>query len=251
MNIFIALVRKEVFRFLTMPAQTIIGPVVTALLYQLIFGHQLNGLNTGIIGVDYEKFIIPGLIMMQVMINSFSNSSSSLVQAKYSNCILFILMAPISPLSIYCAYLIGSIVRGLLVGVAVTIAICWFGLGLPYSWTALIFFVACGCLLCGGLGVIAGIMSERFEHLASFQSFIIVPIIYLSGIFFNPLHLQGFWHIVANFDPLLYIVDGVRYSFIGHSSTNLVFGVFLNVLLIIIINTTGWLLVKYGVKIKN
>lgn len=231
--------------------QTIVGPVSTAILYQLIFGHQLSSISTGIPGVSYATYLIPGLIMMQIMLNSFGNGSSSLIQSKYTGNIIFILMAPISPLAIYCAYLISSIIRGVVVGFAVFIGIIWFGASFPKAIWVLLFFLIFGSAITAGLGLIAGILSEKFDQLAGYQSFIMVPLIYLAGIFFNPMNFNGFWKFVAFLDPFLYIVDGFRYGFIAHASANIIFGAIFVFCLAIVINFLGYLLIKKGVKIKH
>ncbi len=231
--------------------QTIVGPVTTAILYQLIFGSQLSKLPTGIAGVSYATYLIPGLIMMQVLLNSFGNGSSSLIQSKYTGNIIFVLMAPISPFLIYCAYLVSSIVRGIIVGFAVFVGIYWFGGCVPKSITSLLFFLIFGSSIAAGLGLIAGIISEKFDQLSGFQSFIIVPLIYLAGIFFNPHNFSGFWQHVAYLNPFLYIIDGFRYGFIAHSSANIEFGAIFVFCLAIVINYIGYMLIKKGIKIKH
>lgn len=231
--------------------QTIFGPVSTAILYQLIFGEQLAKLPTGIPGVSYPTFLIPGLIMMQVMLNAFGNGSSSLIQSKYTGNIIFVLMAPISPFAIYCAYLVSSIIRGVVVGFAVLLGIGWFGVSVPQCIPALLFFLFFGAAITGGLGLIAGILSEKFDQLAGFQSFIMVPLIYLAGIFFNPHNFKGIWLAIAYLNPFLYIVDGFRYGFIAHSSANIVFGIIFVFTLAVIINGIGYMLIKKGIKIKH
>jgi len=248
---FLELTKKEIHRFMTIWVQTIIGPVSTAILYQLIFGHQLSQVPTGIIGVNYATFLIPGLIMMQVLLNAFGNSSSSLIQAKYNGNIIFILMAPISPWAIYNAYLVSSVIRGIIVGVAVLIGIGWFGISLPHYLWAVSYFLIFGAAIMSGLGIIAGIISDKFDQLAGFQSFVVVPLIYLAGIFFNPVAFHGIWHFLALLDPFLYIIDGFRYGFIGHSSANITFGVIFVFINAVIINGIGYILLQQGIKIKH
>ncbi|MFN7094029.1 MAG: ABC transporter permease [Burkholderiales bacterium] len=251
MQPFFYLIQKEIYRFVSIWAQTIIGPVTTAILYQLIFGHQLSSVATGIPGVDYAQFLIPGLIMMQILLNAFANASSSLIQSKYTGNIIFVLMAPISPLAIYSAYLIASVVRGIMVGAAVLVGIAWFGLTMPQSFGALFYFLILGAIITAGLGLIAGIIADKFDQLAGFQSFIIVPLIYLAGIFFNPHNFVGVWHQLALLDPFLYIVDGFRYGFIKYSSVNILWGAVFVFGFALVINTIGYLLLKKGIKIKH
>lgn len=245
------LTKKEIGRFLSMWVQTIIGPMSTAILYQLIFGSQLAHLSTGITGVSYSMFLIPGLVMMQILLNSYSNSSSSLIQSKYMGNLIFIMMAPISALSIYFAYLISSVVRGVLVGIAVFLSICWFGSNVPESPFILIYFLLIGSALAAGLGIIVGILCQRFEQISGVQSFIITPLIYLAGIFFNVGLFSGFWKKIAMLDPFLYIVDGFRYGFISHTSYNIVHGMLFVGVMSIIINIIGYILLRKGVSIKR
>lgn len=248
---FFALIKKEIYRFSSVWAQTIGGPLATALLYQLIFGNQLSSIKTGMPGVDYATFLIPGLVIMQVLLNSFGNSSSSLMQSKYTGNLIFILMAPISPISLYCAYLVSSILRGVVVGAAVFAGIVWFGtFKVEHVW-AVLYFVVFGSAITGGLGIIGGILSEKWDHIAGFQSFVMTPLIYLSGIFFNIQNFGSLWKSLAMLDPFLYIVDGFRYGFIGHASFNISQGVLFVFAFTIIINGIGFGLVKYGIKLKH
>lgn len=251
MQPFIQLIKKETYRFMSIWIQTVFGPVSTAILYQMIFGHQLSKVPTGIPGVGYASYLIPGLVMMQVLLNAFGNGSSSLIQSKYTGNIIFVLMAPLSPFTIYTAYLISSIIRGVVVGAAVLLGIGWFGVCVPQSLPALFFFLIFGAAITGGLGLIAGIVCDKFDQLAGFQSFIMVPLIYLAGIFFNPHNFTGFWQIIAYLNPILYIVDGFRYGFIAHASANIKFGVVFVFSLAIIINYFGYMLIKKGIKIKH
>lgn len=245
------LTKKETDRFLLMWVQTIVGPMSTAILYQLIFGGQLSGSTTGIPGVSYAMFLIPGLVMMQVLLNAFSNSSSSLIQAKYMGNIIFMLMAPITPLSIYMSYLMSSVLRGIIVGLAVFVSICWFGANIPLAPFTLVYFLVSGSILAGGLGIIAGILCQKFDQISGVQSFVITPLIYLAGIFFNVSLFSGIWRDIAMLDPFLYIVDGFRYGFIAHSSYNIEVGAIFVGGMAIVINIVGYILLRKGVSIKH
>lgn len=249
---FIELVKKEVYRFMSIWVQTVVGPLATALLYQLIFGNQLSSVKTGIVGVNYATFLIPGLVIMQVLLNSFGNGSSSIIQAKYTGNIIYVLMAPITPLAIYTAYMFSSMIRGIIVGTVVFVGIIWFGdLMWPKSITVLLYFLIFGSSITAGLGLIAGILCEKFDQLAGFQSFIMVPLIYLAGVFFNPHNFSSIWHVVAMVNPFMYIVDGFRYGFIAHSSYNIVFGGLFVFILAFMTNWLGYTLLKRGIKIKH
>jgi ABC-2 type transport system permease protein len=250
---FIALVEKELKRFLSMSVQTILGPVTTALLYQLIFGHQLKDVVIGFTNnVSYIDFLIPGLIMMQVLLNSFGNSSSTLIQSKYTGSIVYILMAPMTPFSMYNAYLLSSIIRGIVVGMAVFIAIFWFGHFMISNLLWIIYFLIMGASITAGLGIIAGILCQKFDQLAGFQSFVIVPMIYLSGIFFNTENLDGIWRHLMSYNPFMYIVRGFRAGFIGNITNIDIYFAMLFVLFVALsINLFGYLLLKKGIRIKN
>ena len=248
---FYSIIKKEIYRFGSIWVQTLVGPLTTALLYQLIFGNQFSNVATGISGVSYSMFLIPGLIIMQVLLNSFGNGSSSLIQSKYSGNIIFILMAPVSQFSMYMAYLIASIIRGVLVGGAVLLGIIWFAVPeFSHIW-AIFYFAILGATITGGLGLIAGILCEKFDQLAGFQSFVMVPLIYLSGIFFNIQHFSAFWRSLAMIDPSLYIVDGFRYGFIAANNFTIEYGALFVLVFAFAVNLFGYMLLKRGVKIKN
>lgn len=251
MQSFNALVIKEIKRFLSMYVQTIIGPATTALLYQLIFGHQLQGMPIGNNTVDYITFLIPGLVIMQVLLNSFGNSSSTLIQAKYTGNIVYILMAPITPIAMYSAYLISSVIRGVVVGFAVFFTICWFGLFMLNNLWWVIYFLFIGATITAGLGIIAGIICQKFDQLAGFQSFVIVPLIYLSGVFFNAENFTGIWKVLMNYNPFMYIVAGFREGFIFNSTLNVYFAAIVVAVSSLLINFVGYFLLKKGIRIKQ
>lgn len=251
MQPFMQLLRKEIYRFMSIWVQTILGPVSTAVLYQLIFGTHWAVLSTGIPHVSYTTYLIPGLVMMQVLATAYANCSSSLIQAKYNGNIVFVLMAPITPGAIYSAYLLASVLRGVIVGGIVLCGIGWFGICIPQHPFMLLYFLLAGAVIMGGFGMLVGILCDKFDQMAGMESFVITPLIYLAGIFFNPHSLSGTWAHIAYLDPFLYIVDGFRYGFIGYASTNLAFGMLFVVVLALIINGSGYMLMKHGVKIKH
>lgn len=249
MNGFIQLLKKEIHRFMSMWIQTIFGPMSTAILYELIFGYQFSQVST-LTHVSYGEFLMPGLIMMQVLMNAFGNSSSTLIQSKYTGNLIFILMSPITPGAMYSAYLIASILRGIVVGFAVYVGILWFNPVLPQAPLILLYFLILGASITGGMGLIAGIVSEKFDQLAGFQSFILTPLIYLAGVFFNPANLHGIWGKIALFDPFLYAVDGFRYGLIHHDTANIAFGAVFILVVSIVVNVIGYLLLKRGIKTR-
>jgi len=209
------LFRKEMLRFVKVAVQTIAAPVLTALLYLVIFGHVLEGRLQVYENVRYTAFLVPGLVMMSALQNAFANSSSSLIQSKMTGNIVFILLPPISYAEFFAAYVAAATVRGLVVGagvLAVTGAFTELRLAAP-AW-ALAFALA-GCTLLGTLGLIAGIVSDKIDQLAAFQNFVVVPLTFLSGVFYSIHSLPPFWQRLSHANPFFYMVDGFRYGFFG------------------------------------
>ena len=214
------LLRKEVLRFWKVAFQTVAAPVLTALLYLLIFGHVLEDHVQVFPGVGYTSFLIPGLVMMSVLQNAFANSSSSLIQSKITGNLVFLLVTPLSPLAWYLAYVGAAIVRGLAVGGGVLLVTVWFappGLAEP-AW--IVVFALLGAGMLGSLGLIAGLWAEKFDQLAAFQNFIIMPMTFLSGVFYSVHSLPGFWQGVSHLNPFFYMIDGFRRGFFGASDVS-------------------------------
>jgi len=208
---------KELLRFLKVSVQTVAAPVLTALLYLVIFGQVLEGRVQVFEGVRYTSFLVPGLVMMTVLQNAFANSSSSLMQSKMTGNIVFILLAPISYLEFFCAYVAASVARGLAVGGAVLAFTASFvELRLEAPLWALAFALACAALL-GALGLLAGMVSEKIDQLAAFQNFVILPLTMLSGVFYSIHSLPAFWRGLSHANPFFYMIDGFRYGFFGAS----------------------------------
>jgi ABC-2 type transport system permease protein len=167
--------------------------------------------------VRYTSFLIPGLIMMSVLQNAFANTSSSLIQSKITGNLVFVLLPPLSHWDLFCAYVLASVVRGLAVGAGVFIITVWFA-NLHFVaplWIAV--FSLLGAAMLGTLGLIAGIWAEKFDQLAAFQNFIIMPATFLSGVFYSIHSLPAFWQAVSRFNPFFYMIDGFRYGFFGQS----------------------------------
>jgi ABC-2 type transport system permease protein len=221
---FNALFVKECLRFWKVAFQTIVAPVVTTLLYLLIFSHALSEHVKVYDGrVAYVAFLVPGLIMMSVLQNAFANSSSSMIQSKMMRNLIFILLPPITSLEIFCAYVFGAMVRGLSVGFGVWLVtlpfVPWASL-VPDKPLWVIAFAVGGSAVLGTLGLIAGIWSEKFDHLSVFQNFIIMPLTFLAGTFYSIQTLPAFWQSVSHFNPFFYMIDGFRYGFFGVSDAN-------------------------------
>jgi len=208
---------KEMLRFWKVATQTIAAPILTAMLYLLIFGHVLNGRVEMLEDVSYTAFLIPGLVMMSVLQNAFANSSSSLIQSKITGNLVFILLPPLSHWEILLAYVSASVVRGVAVGAGVFIVTVWFA---DLSFVAplwIIVFAVLGAAILGTLGVIAGIWADKFDQLAAFQNFLIMPATFLAGVFYSIHSLPGFWQAVSHFNPFFYMIDGFRHGFFGKS----------------------------------
>ncbi len=214
------LLYKEVLRFWKVAFQTVAAPVLTAILYLLIFGHVLEDHVKVYGAVGYTSFLIPGLVMMSVLQNAFANSSSSLIQSKITGNLVFLLVAPLSHWAWFVAYVGASIVRGVVVGAGVMIVTVWFA---PLSianpvW--IIVFAVLGATMMGALGLVAGLWAEKFDQIAAFQNFIIMPMTFLSGVFYSVGSLPPFWKGVSHLNPFFYMIDGFRHGFFGVSDVS-------------------------------
>ncbi len=208
---------KELMRFLKVTIQTLLTPVITSLLYLVVFSHVLEGHVEVYPNVSYTAFLMPGLIMMTILQNAYANSSSSLIQSKMTGNLVFLLLAPISNIEFFIAFVTAAIVRGLMVGFGLYIA-SLFVVDLPtYSWLWIVLFALLGSAILGAMGVIAGIWADTYEKISAFQNFIIVPSTFLSGVFYSINSLSEFWQIVSKFNPFFYLIDGFRYGFFGIS----------------------------------
>ena len=242
---------KESLRFWKVATQTVAAPVVTAMLYLLIFGHVLDGRVEMLEGVAYTSFLIPGLVMMSVLQNSFANSSSSLIQSKISGNLVFILLPPLSHAEILSAYVLASVLRGLVVGAGVFIVTAWFAHLEFVAPVWIVVFALLGAAILGTMGTIAGIWAEKFDQLAAFQNFLIMPATFLAGVFYSVQKLPPFWLAVSHFNPFFYMIDGFRYGFFGQSDVSpwtslAIVSVFFAVLTAMAIN-----LLKRGYKLRH
>jgi ABC-2 type transport system permease protein len=215
-----ALFYKEVLRFWKVGFQTVAAPVLTAMMYLLIFGHVLEDHVKVYDRIGYTAFLIPGLVMMSVLQNAFANSSSSLIQSKIMGNLVFLLLTPLSHRSWFVAYVGSSIVRGLVVGLGVLLVAAWMA---PLGYAApvwIVVFALLGAALMGALGLIAGLWAEKFDQLAAFQNFVIMPMTFLSGVFYSIQSLPAFWQGASHFNPFFYMIDGFRYGFFGVSDAS-------------------------------
>jgi len=216
---FPTLLFKEVKRFYKVAFQTVAAPVLTAVLYLMIFGHVLEGRE--VYGrLSYTAFLIPGLVMMSVLQNAFANTSSSLIQSKVTGNLVFVLLAPLSHFEFYSAYILAAVFRGIVVGLGVLFITIWFATpSLEYPLWILV-FAFLGAAILGSLGLIAGIWADKYDQLAAFQNFIIMPATMLSGVFYSIHSLPSAWQVVSHFNPFFYMIDGFRYGFFGVSDNS-------------------------------
>src|SRR5687768_14393731 len=210
---FLTLLYKELLRFWKVGFQTVFAPMISTLLYLMIFSHVLEEHVEAYPGVTYTVFLVPGLVMMAMLQNAFANSSSSLIQSKITGNLVFILLSPLSYREIFFAYVIASVVRGLAVGLGVyLVTLMFFDVPLSsFSWVLM--FALMGSALLAAIGVIAGIWAEKFDQLAAFQNFVILPLTFLSGVFYTIHSLPPFWQGLSHLNPFFYMIDGFRYGF--------------------------------------
>jgi len=217
---FLTLFYKEVLRFTKVGFQTLAAPIISSLLYLLIFGHVLEDRVQVFDSVGYTSFLVPGLVMMSLLQNSFANSSSSLVQSKVTGNIVFVLLPPMSHLEIFLAYVLAAMVRGLAVGAGVLAVTAWFiepRLAEP-AWA--ITFAVLGSAILATMGLLAGIWADKFDQMAAFQNFFIMPLTFLAGVFYSVKSLPGFWQELSHLNPFFYMVDGFRRGFLGVSDVD-------------------------------
>jgi ABC-2 type transport system permease protein len=245
------LVRREISRFVVVYAQTILTPVITTLLFYIVFALAFGGLSKEVGGIPFLQFLVPGLIMMSMVQNAFSNTSSSLIIAKVQGNIVDILMPPLSSFELLAGFLIGGVARGLAVGLA-TIVVLWLFVHMPISSPGLIVLYAIlGNTLMAALGIIGGIVAYKFDHLAAFTNFFVMPLTFLSGTFYSVESLPGAWKLMAHANPFFYMIDGFRAGFIGHADGSIMIGiVLLSSVNVVLCAVTYWML-ETGYRIKS
>ena len=242
---------KEVLRFWKVAFQTVAAPVLTTLLYLLVFAHALAAHVEAFPGVPYREFLIPGLAMMAMLQNAFANSSSSLIQSKITGNIVFILLPPLTSLDLFGAYLGASIVRGLVVGLGVLAATVWM-VPVPVSHPAwALAFAVVGCGMLGTLGIVAGIWAEKFDQLAAFQNFLVMPLTFLAGVFYSTQSLPPAWQAVSKLNPFFYAIDGFRYGFFGQSDVDPAASLAFATPAFAVLSWLTLLLLKRGYKLRH
>jgi len=250
---FATLYQREVRRFWKVGMQTVAAPVVTTLLYMMVFVVAVRGAAPPIHGVPFAQFVAPGLIMMAIINNAFANSSSSLLQAKMMGLTPDFLTPPLSPLEQVAAFALGAATRGVVVGAvtAVVIAVLAQGhIGAPHPW-AIVYFGVGASLILGFVGILTGLWSEKFDHLAAITNFLIMPMTFLSGTFYLVDRLPEPFRTLSHYNPFFYMIDGFRYGFIGHADGNLLAGAVMIGVLTLGLAVTCWLLFRAGWRLKT
>ena len=243
---------REVWRFIKVWNQTLIAPMVNALLFLAIFNLALGGGQTRVVeGMNYNQFIAPGLIMMAIVQNAFANTSSSFTLSKIQGIIIDYLMPPISAGELTFAMTMGGVARGVLVGVMVSTAVYLFVPIAVYSWAALLYYVLAASMLLALIGMLAGIWAQSFDQVAAITNYVITPLAFLSGTFYSVRNLPPFLHHIAHFDPFFYMIDGFRYALTGFHDGDLEIGA----VTLLTANAALWILVngvlRRGYRLKS
>lgn len=247
----VTLVQKEIGRFLNVYMQTIIAPIMTLILFFMIFNLSIGGTHGDILGVPYMAFLAPGLLMMTTIQNAFANASSSLVIAKVQGNIVDVLMPPLSAAELMAGYIAGSLIRAFVLGTLGTLILALF-LHVPMERPGLILlFGLLGNMMMAVLGIIAGLLSEKFDHIAAVTNFIVTPLTFLSGTFYALTALPPFWQKLAAFNPFFYMIDGFRAGFIGVAEMNIGTGLILLVCTNAVLIAVAWRMLHTGYKTKS
>jgi len=246
-----ALFYKEVLRFWKVGFQTVAAPVLTAVLYMMIFGHVLEDHVKVYDTVSYTAFLVPGLVMMSVLQNAFANSSSSLIQSKIMGNLVFVLLTPMSHWAWFVAYVASSVVRGLAVGAGVMLVTYWFGQPGVVAPLWVLVFAVLGAAMLGSLGLIAGLWAEKFDQLAAFQNFVIMPMTFLSGVFYSIHSLPAFWQKVSHLNPFFYMIDGFRHGFFGQSDVSPWLSLGVVSVAFLLVSAAAVALLRSGYKIRH
>lgn len=242
--------QREILRFLNVWTQTLLAPLVTAGLFMLIFTIAIGPRRGDVMGVDFTTFIAPGILMMTVIQNAFANTSSSIVVSKVQGNIVDTLMPPLSAGELVLGYLAGGVARGLMVAVAIAIAL-WLFMGLvPQHPLTALFFVIVGAAFLSGIGMVAGIYAEKFDQMAAITNFVVTPLAFLSGTFYSVEALPPVMYDITHANPIFYLIDGVRWGVIGVSDSSPALGAVVAVTSTVAINLVAWQFFRRGYRLK-
>ena len=241
---------KEVKRFIKVGMQTIIGPTVSALLFLAVFSLAIGRSLDTISGVSFNIFIAPGLIMMTILQNAFSNSASSIGQAKFQGNIIDVLMSPLNNIELAIGYVFGAVTRGLVCGLVTYIGIAIFIPLKIYSYFALIYFALMGSLMMACIGTMVGIWADKWDQQQGIDNFIVLPLTFLSGTFYSISLLPEFWRNISYINPFFYNIDGFRFAFIGKSDASVIYGGLFLLVLNILLFLLCYIFFRSGYKLK-
>ena len=242
---------REVRRFLKVGTQTVLAPVVTTLLYMLIFVVAVQGAAPPIGGVPFADFIAPGLVMMAILNNAFANSSSSLIQAKIMGTAPDFMTPPLSPFEQAAGFALGAVTRGIFVGAVTAVAVFFFAdLRISHPW-AIAYYALAASFMMAFAGVFVGLWAEKFDHLAAATNFVIVPMTFLSGTFYLVDRLPYPFDVISHYNPFFFLIDGFRYGFIGRADGNLALGAAVSAALTVILGLLCWRLFRQGYRLKT
>ncbi len=242
---------KEVRRFWKVGMQTVASPVITVLLYMLVFVVATKGVRPGASGVPFPQFVAPGLIMMSILNNAFANSSSSLIQAKIMGTSPDFLTPPLSAFELCAGFSLGAATRGIVVGLVTAIAAWPFARFGVFNLLAILYYGAVASLLMGLVGVLTGLWAEKFDHLATVTNFVVMPLTFISGTFYSTRALPEPFRSITHFNPVFYLIDGFRYGFIGHADGDLLIGALYTGGLTLILAVVCWAIFRSGWRLKT
>ena len=242
---------REVRRFWKVGAQTVAAPVVTTLLYMMVFVVALQGARPPLHGIPFAEFVAPGLIMMAILQNAFANASSSLIQAKIMGTATDFLTPPLSPLELTIGFSLGAATRGVVVGLVTALCVLPFAKLAISNILLIVWFGLISSLLMGMVGVLAGLWSEKFDHLSAVQNFVVMPMTFLSGTFYLVDNLPAPFDVISRFNPFFYLIDGFRAGFVGQAESNLTVGLVMSGVLTLVLGVVCWRVFKSGWRLKS
>lgn len=246
----LTLAEREVRRFLSVWMQTLVAPLITAGLFLAVFSLAIGQQRGDVMGVPFVQFIAPGLLMMTVIQNAFANTSSSIMVAKVQGNIVDTLMPPLSPLEMVLGYLAGGVGRGLFVAVAMLLVmVVVLGMGVAHPLWVIAFIVLGSCFM-GALGIVAAIIANKFDQMAAISNFIITPLSFLSGTFYSIDALPPVIRAITHFNPVFYLIDGLRFGVLGVSDSSPLRGFAVCLLATVAISALCWYWFKRGFRMK-
>ena len=251
MSGFPTLLYKEVLRFWKVAFQTIAAPVMTALLYLAVFAYAMGDRASAFPGVSYAQFLVPGLVMMSVLQNAFANTSSSLIQSKITGNLVFMMLPPISYVEFFSAFVLAAVFRGLVVGAGVLAVTVWFVDLHLASLPWILAFAVLGAGILGALGLVAGLWADKFDQIAAFQNFVVLPLTFLSGVFYSIHSLPAAWQAASHLNPFFYMIDGFRYGFFGASDFPPLASLAVVAVSFALLAGAGMLLLRSGYKLRQ